>query len=422
MTIINAAILTLLILIPIYLIVKLRKLRVSFLINIKYWLILYSYFYILLPSYLLEITNRIQHWEFTNTTIILSKLAGLYFVSIMFFISAVLIQDKKVNVDKEFNVGKVASILLLFIWGAIVIYSLFITYKVSSSLAGISGMDRVMRGDLFEEFNSAYKLKSVLFFCLTISTIKFWERKKVIYFFPLLIIAFNDLMAGGRTFLFFAIIAIYLNFVLKNDKLYLKQIIACLVILVASVTNSRMSVQSVDASMSKSVNFVYQSLGEFIQTFNTFSYSIQHDFISKNPIEGAFINTIQGIFPGFLKVKLGLTGYSPGVLLASEIDRGYGLGFSVITEAFYYGGWILVLLSPIICTVLINKLGDSLLKLKFPGFICFLFLIIYLRLFFREGITSYFLIPIYLFLIYGIISVKWHKFDILKINKKKLEK
>lgn len=421
MIIINFVILTLLILIPIYLLNKLKKLRVSFLINIKYWTILYSYFYILLPSYLLEITNEIQNWGFTNSTIILSKIGSIYFVLVIFLISTVFIKDREFDVNKNFNVKKVSSILLLIIWLGVVFYSLFVTYKASSYLSNINSMDRVMLGDILEEFNKTYKIKSLLFFSLTISTIKYWERKKTIYFLPLLIIAINDVIAGGRTFAFFSIIVIYINIALKNEKLYMKELIIFLCILITSATNSRMSVQSVDTSMSKSINFIYQSLGEFTQTFNTFSFSIQTNFISTNPIQGIFINTIQGILPGFLKLKWGLMEYSPGTILALVVGRGYGLGFNIITEAFYYGGWILVLIYPIFSTLLINKLSDILLKLKFPGFICFLYLLIYLRLFFREGLITYILIPIYLYLIYGIISVKWYKFGILKI-KKDLEK
>lgn len=412
----NFIIILLLITIPLYLIINLRKLKVDFFINAKYWLIGYGYFYILIPSYFLEKTNHIQNWNFTNSTIILSKLGGIYFISVILLISLFIIKNKEIEITKNLKLKKTTSIIISVFWWVILLYAMFASYKVSITLLSMKGVDRFILGNVFEELVSVYKLKSLLFISLTISTIKFWEKNKFYYFIPLLIISYGDIMAGGRTLAFFSIIAIYLNLVFKSKKLYISKVVILLVWLLASVTSSRMSVQSIDTTMSESMNFIYQSLGEFVQTFNSFSFSIQYNFISNNPLIESVINIFQGILPGFIKLKLGLIEYSPGNMLAAEVGRGYGLGFNILTEAFYYGGWILFLVYPFIITLVVTKIGNLLLKLKFPGFICFLFLIIYLRLFFREGVTTYILIPLYLFLIYGSISLIWKNSDVLRMK------
>lgn len=382
---------------------------------------MYSYFYILLPSLFIEVTNRVQKWDFSNDSMIFSKLGSIYFVFSIIVIALFWIKDKKFEISDSINMNKKTNIFITVLWWIIFIYSIVVTLEVTSVLISIraTGFDRILFGDTLYLLTQKYSLQSVLFVGLAITSIKYWQKSRFVYFLPLLIISINDLIAGGRTFIFFTLVVIYYNTAIKNKKLYLIPIVLMATLLLISVTSSRMDVQLIDPSMGRTSNFIYQSIGEFIQPYNGFVYSIENSFTANNGIIDGFMNITQGILPGFLKVKLGFSAHFPGEILASQIDRGYGLGFNIMAEALYYGGIILFMLYPIIVTCTSSFVGNLFLKLKFPGYIFFLYYINYTRQFFREGFLSYSLIPLYLFLVYGSISLLIYKTRVIGILKNK---
>jgi hypothetical protein len=348
-------------------------------------------------------------------------LGSVYFVIAILVIVIFWIKDKKFEIMNSFKINKNTNIFITILWWIIFIYSIVVTIDVASILINIraAGFDRILFGNALYQLTQKYNLQSVLFFGLAISSIKYWHKNRIIYFLPLLIISVNDLIAGGRTFIFFTLLVIYYNTAIKNKKLYLVPIILMATLILISVTSSRMDAQLIDPSMGTVSNFIYQSIGEFIQPFNGFVYTIENGFSANNGIIDSFMNITQGILPGFLKVNLGFNTYFPGEILASEINRGYGLGFNIMAEALYYGGIILFMLYPIIVTCTSSFIGNLFLKLKFPGYIFFLYYISYTRQFFREGFLIYLLIPLYLFLVYGCISFLISKTRIIGILKNK---
>lgn len=417
----NIVIIILLILIPILLIYKLKKLNYNFLLNVKYLIIIYSYFYILLPSLFIEVTNRVQKWNFSNNSMFFSKLGSIYFVTAILVIAIFWIKDKKYEISNSIKINYKTNIFITCLWWIVFIYSIVVTIDVANILISIraTGFDRILFGNALYQLTQKYNLQSVLFLGLTVSSIKYWHKNGLVYYLPLLIISINDLIAGGRTFIFFTLLVIYYNTAIKNKKLYLVPIILFATFILISVTTSRMDVQLVDSSMGQVSNFIYQSIGEFIQPFNGFVYTIENAFSANNGIIDGFMNIIQGILPGFLKVNLGFNSYFPGEILATEINRGYGLGFNIMAEALYYGGPILFLLYPIIVTCTSSFIGNLFLKMKFPGYIFFLYYINYIRQFFREGFLIYLLIPLYLFIVYGSISFLISKTRVIGILKNK---
>ncbi|NTW72272.1 MAG: glycosyltransferase [Eubacteriaceae bacterium] len=416
----NIVILMLLVVIAAYLALEVFRLKANFLISAKYWLLAYAYFYVLVPSLLIETTNRIQAWHFDLDTMVSTKIGSIYFILVLFLITFFHKKDQEIEATENLTLKKVSSTAISVLWWTILVYSVFATVMVLIYFLNAESMDRVTSGQILDQFLTAYKLKSLIFLSMTIGTIKYWEKNKLVYFLPMLIISASDLAAGGRTLAFFAILAIYLNMAIKNRKLYGRKIAILMLVLLVSVTASRMGKQRVDPYMSDFGNFVYQSLGEFVQPLNTFAYSLQHDFVAQKPSEELVVNSVQGLLPGFVKVKLNLTGAAPGAMIAEEIARGYGLGFNIMAEAYYYGGWILFFFYPILLALSAIKFNELLLKLKFPGFVCLLYYLIYTRLFFREGWVTYLFIPIYLFLIYGSISLYWYKSEVLTLRERKV--
>jgi len=415
----NIIIFILLIAVAGYLILEVFRLKANLLISAKHWLILYGYFYILVPSLLIETTNRIQIWHFSMDTMALTKIGSIYFILVLILIAIFHKRDQKIEKTVSLALNKRSSTVISLLWWTIFVYSIFATIMVLIYFLNAEGMSRTASGHELEHFITTYKLRGMIFLSMTIGTIKYWEKNKLFYFLPMLIISGSDVIAGGRTLAFFAILAIYLNMAIKNRKLYAEKIAILMLILLASVTFSRMDDQNVDPYMSGFGNFVYQSCGEFVQPLNTFAYSIEHDFVAKRPMEELFVNSVQGLLPGFIKEYFDLVASNPGRTIAVTIDRGYGLGLNIMTEAYYYGGWILLFFYPILLGLSVIKFNEILLKLRFPGFVCLLYFLIYTRLFFREGWANYLFIPIYLFLIYGCISLFWYRSDtlILKVRK-----
>lgn len=416
----NIVILLLLIGIAVYLAFEAFRMKANLLISAKHWLLLYGYFYILVPSFLIETTNRIQYWHFTMDTMALAKIGSIYFILVLFLIAFFHKKEQEIVGTGKLEITKTSSKIVSLLWWVTLAYSVFATTMVLFYFINAGDMNRVASGDALNQFITVYKLKSVLFLSMTIGTIKYWEKNKLFYFLPMLILSSNDLVAGGRTLAFFAILTVYLNMAIKNRKLYARNIAILMVILLASVTFARMGDQQADRYMSDYETLVYQSLGEFVQPMNTFAYAIQYDFKAQNPAEELLGNSVQGLLPGFLKVQFHLTGNHPGSMIADEIARGYGLGLNIMTEAYYYGGWILLFFYPILLALSTIKFNEVLLKMKFPGLICLLYFLIYIRLFFREGWGAYLFIPIYLFLIYGTISLFFYRSDVMTLKERKV--
>lgn len=416
----NIVIFVLLIAIAIYIAFEAFRLKANILISAKHWLLLYGYFYVLVPSLLIETTNRIQYWHFTMDTMALTKAGSIYFILVLFLIAIFYRKEHEIVATEKLVLGKKSSTAILILWWMLIVYSVVATGIVVHFFITADSMGRADSAEALNQFTTAFKLKSVIYLSMTIGSIKYWEKNKLVYFLPMLIISANDVAAGGRTLVFFAIFAIYLNMAIKNRKLYGKKIAILMLILLASVTLSRMADQKVDRYMSNYSNFAYQSIGEFVQPLNTLAYSIQYDFVAQDPVKDYIINSVQGLLPGFIKVQLNLNDNYPGSMIAVDIGRGYGLGFNIMTEAYYYGGWLLFFFYPILLALGVMKFNELLLKLKFPGFICLMYYLIYIRLFFREGWGTYLFIPIYLFLIYGSISLFWYRADILTIKERKV--
>lgn len=414
----NFFIILLLIIIPIILLVKLRHLKESFFINVKYWLILYSYFYILLPSYFLEYTNELQKWNFLGETIIKSKIISIYSTLFILGMSFLIFNDFVIENRNKLLISNFHQKLFGYIWFFLVLISLYVTYKVGVVITSSGITERLLLGDVLEKLSRIYKVKGLLFLSLTISTIQFWNKERYFVFSPMIILSILDILAGGRTFAFFALITIYINIATKNRKIHILKISILLIILLSSVTFARLSVQAVDKSIGKYKSFIYHSLGEFTQVYNTIPYTIQENFLSETKIEDFTVNFISGIFSGTLKLKMDIEVFNAGSELAKKISRGYGLGMSLVAEFYYYGGYIGVMMGLFIMLSLCYLINIYALKLKFPGYVFLIYFIIYTRLFFREGFVAYLLIPLYLFMTYGILSFLFYDKKILEIKRK----
>jgi len=139
-------------------------------------------------------------------------------------------------------------------------------------------------------------------------------------------------------------------------------------------------------------------MGEFVQSFNTTPYVVMTNLKSNEGLISLILNMFSGLLPGFIKTNLNIM--NPGEIIAINIGRGYGLGFNVITESFYFGGFSFLLFSPIILFIIFEGFTAMLLKLKFAGYGLLLILISYLRLVIREGMTTYLLVVVYIFIFY----------------------
>lgn len=390
------------VLISLFLVYKLKKLEYKIFFNIKYFVLTYSFLYTLLPVCLLRITNKVQNWGFSEDTIFLSNLYSAYF-NIVLLIFCIIIKDRKYEPNLKIIPNKYSVKISKIVFVFSTVLMLFLIIKIYPSFVELR-YSRVDAGKFFSIIESSFKLKGLLFLNLCTSSILYWKNRTKKSFIPLLLISTIDIFAGGRSYLFLALIFIYINICIKNRKIYFTRIFIILTTVLSYATFLRLEQQSRMIGVRKEVEFIYQSLGEFVQTYNTFPYIIQNKISSSNIIGEILVNFFSGILPGFIKSRI-LLDYSIGELIAKNIDRGYGLGLDILTESYYYFQDFGILTLPFIIIIFSEKLNKIAIKLNFTGYLFLVLFICYLRLIFREGIVTYITIVFYIYMIYFNINI-----------------
>lgn len=359
--------------------------------SLVFWMGFFYLSYIAFPCFCIEEIN--ERWFFSDTTLLYCRIIiigyNIFFSFYLYFCS---------NGDKKILNGLKIKQRCSFIYNLCIFLELLSTFviliavlKLLNVVRGTSGYRKyfIVR-ESAETMEAVFHLRFFLYLLLSICFYLFYKKRKIFYFFPLVLIVIFETLAGKRTTAFIVVLYLYILYVVFKKKLALKLIVPIMVILLVGILFSR-----ADALGKKiDVNIIF---GEFFETFTTLPYMIDNDLVGTGfKIERVLADyTFASFIPGSLKMKI-LSYSSVGSEIASIIGRGYGLGSNFIFQQLYEFGLIgifTVLFIPLLLIYFDKKLrGAENLLIK----ILFVF---QLRLYVREGITQ-FTVIFYLFFIY----------------------
>lgn len=390
-------------------VVKYRRYKWKLIYDVFTWFILYELFYLLIPMLLIEKISLYESWFFTDNTIVKTRICVMvFFLSNFLFY---LLWKPKVNYliqikfDRNAAVISIAKFILKFsfcITLYVVLQLAILIIRSGDNFLNLYLTLRTDGGDLVER----YKIKQLIFLNCVCVFYLYVRNKNFKYFFYFLPYIAIDFLSGSRTNTYIIILLIYLLIVRTRKKSYLLKIgITLLILLVAVLVTRIRYLVGTDFSLDQ---FLTISFGEFNATFLTTPYIIQNDMIGVTSVVDNVIQLISGIFPSFIKTKV-FGDYSIGQAIAFYINRGYGLGSNIVTNALFSYGVLGVLVIPLFITVFIVFMEKAVFS-RDQFILVKIFTIVYLRLVVREGM-EYFSIIFFLVYFYFLFFIfKWPQY------------
>lgn len=201
----------------------------------------------------------------------------------------------------------------------------------------------------------------------------------------------TDLFYGFRTTAFIGIISFLVPLSLSQKNNFKCNILSfCLVILLftSGYWNRQWIIDSGELK---------NAFGEFTEVFLTTPFLIDQNISLQFSNKSVFY-ILSPIFRKFYNVdNQQLVGH-PGSIIASEIGLGYGFGCNMISEAYYFFGWLGIFICPFLCALFSNLVYQNLKNSSLSVPLLILFCVI-CRLIVREGFFFYFVMFIYLYVI-----------------------
>jgi hypothetical protein len=283
-------------------------------------------------------------------------------------------------------------IALLFVGTSLyALFKIFTIIKTQGFLLSYFLLDS--EGD---KYRTLFKFQTLRYFAISAIFylyVQYKNKKIFLVFLPNILF---EVLAGKRTTAFLFILFIYLIIVKKQGKMYLKNIGIVFIILLSSVLFSRMGTIS-NGKLTIEL-FLASMLGEFINTFLTLPYIIERNLLGSMSFQQIVYDSFSAFLPGTIKSSIyaGTNLQELGSVLASHINKGYGLGANVLTTFLCaFGPWGL-LVTPMIF-VLILYLDSIIIHDEY--FLLRFYIIYQLRLFMRQGYESL-AVVIYIFCFY----------------------
>lgn len=354
-------------------------------VNPFVWLLLLFLLYFIVPSIFTEGINHYFDWGIDDENILYTRIVILF---LALFFSVLLLNFNSTFLSITPDSYKYKPWILYIIWFFIVIYVLWV---LKIELSG-----NILKSAFIYDADAAkdpHKLKNIAYLLIPVSTYIFFYQKKYFVFIPNILISFIDMFHGSRTTALICFIPIILSVVIVNKKIYLPQMIILFsILIIIGIVRSNNVVQDVP--------WYLNAIGEFRETYITLpKYITNPNYIGS----GTFFGYIGNLFFGLLHPLRGTIANSynfPGMVLANDINRGYGLGANLIIDALYYSGIGLVLalfLLSSFCLFIyrvVQQQNQSNIVVLMSLYI------IFIRLIIREGATIYISLFIFILVLY----------------------
>lgn len=346
-----------------------KKNKQHVLMNPFFWASIYLIFYFILPSFFVYQIDFYFKWNIDEVSIIYSSILLLIFSVIIALPYLFCTSSFRFSRKHENQSG---GVITFYIWLLACIYLIYVSYIT------------IINYDFLHVFNysggdDAFKLKNLAYAMISVSVFMFWKFKRVIFFLPAIVIVILDLLNGSRTIAFIAIVPIFISFCIYRKSLFIIPgvVILSLLLLLGIIRSDNV----VDG-----VPWYLSAIGEFRETYITLPLFI----VDNNYVGSAGVFHILGaigvgllyFFRADIIEQYQLAGHSMYLM----IDRGYGLGSNILIESIYYGYFCLVitmLFFPSFLYIFKRYIEQSSLSV---GIVNSSFMVIFLRLIFREGL------------------------------------
>lgn len=354
------------ILIPVTLVRRLLRNKTGALLNPLFYLMIFSYLYLLLPSFYIEwVVFDLYNIDITEHNFVVSQYMCLWYL-LVFYIFYLISKDNLI-IRNDTNVYKGVYQASLAVYFLIILLLLWIIATEVPHIYAARGDRGEALGIYYERVLTRYRIAIVTFVMLGVTAIIILQSKKLIYLAPLLLFCLIDYSHGGRTLTFLVFVFSYINIVLLKHKLYLKYAIPAVVAMILAGILQRYD-------MSTLLGGLYMAGAEFSNTRITTSYVIGHPEVHGNIIEYFFVSVSRLLPGGILSKLVNPTGEWYGDIVSSKVDIGFGLAGNLVTESVYYGGMLFGVISPLIIGGIYYSLNYFKVYKNLIGFVFVLFL------------------------------------------------
>tara|TARA_R110000868_G_scaffold48354_3_gene157119 strand:- start:5475 stop:6698 length:1224 start_codon:yes stop_codon:yes gene_type:complete len=291
-------------------------------LNPFFWVTILFLFYFLVPSLVVEEINYYFDWNLRSDSIFFSRLiailATIFFALMLYFFKSSLLLGAQAEIKER------CSWLVKILWVIVSFYLVgVLAYKW-----GLGGL--YMTDSYTGEGGDPFKIKSVAYLLVTVSGLCFFERGRIYFFTPNFIVIVLDLLSGGRTAAFVALMPIVLGCCVYYKRLFIVPgIILCSLFILVGVVRSD--------NVVKNVPVYLDAIGEFRETFITLPIVIEDsDYVGRGDLYTLLaMSTVAMAQPFRGEIMATIT--PPGEYIYEMVNRGYGLGCNIFTEALYYG-------------------------------------------------------------------------------------
>ena len=296
-----------------------------------------SFLYLVLPTLVifgLGINNPMLNYTYESNVINSYLSLYCFFVFVVFY---VLSDDPVIAIDRQNKNKKMEKWILFVLIIVMVIYIMNVSHMYSPTLKGIE-----YRIDKYHFFASVitYNYPKILLISKLFGFLiayKYFSTKNLLWLIATIPFLYFDHLIQGRTITLYVLLPSVVLILYFYYKYALILSVFCIVAL---------GISSLAREISYS-NIFFTMFGEFFATRESTSYVIDNNF--HDSILHLLSNFTYSFFPGYISYKLNsyeVSSYT--VQLSNLINRETGFSGNIIGEAYFYGGYLLAFISPII--------------------------------------------------------------------------
>ncbi len=329
-----------------------------------------SYFYLLLPSLITTDAPLAEVLRLSEESRdVVNGLSAWYVI--VFLAAYMLSRDSDASLNRALHISRAlrvashaAQLASMLVLGSVLVLH-------GPELLAQSA-DRVSAYDYYTaEVLNAYRIPVVFAFAVAGCSVLYLDTGRKRHLVPLILFAVLDGLHGGRGYTVSALVAVYLNVTARNTFAYTKTTVAFTALAVAVFCSAFWRRHVVSAASSDAmIDFA----GEFYYTRLTARYV--YDYM-KGPSDllGYLGSSVARLLPQSLVGAFVDPRESLVSAINGEINAGFGLAGSVLSEALYYGGTVFAFVSPVLIVLLYWVAGRRRVITRLPGYILFVLML-----------------------------------------------
>ncbi|MEQ1965767.1 O-antigen polymerase [Xenorhabdus nematophila] len=401
----------------------------SVMMNIYAFGVVFGAFYYGLPFINIEYLYEFFGYSIDDSSLRAAKIFALWTLFIFFCYYCF---SRKKHMTREFSLQienysnvSLSDLICYIVLILAPLVAIIIIIDIGSNLLS-NFSDRVAAQAIYVQYEVKFKLP-ILFF-ITLSSYFFMYVKgkmfglKRIFFLSPFIICIPEILSGGRDLIFAFIIFNFIIYSLRNSR---RKILLFFIPLFATITSMVIARYYLTRDITQtSIEYaIYSMLAEFYHTAFTTAYIFDRDI---NNIEMGgdylFLPLLKFFMPilSYANEQFHLPWYAD--LVSERIGRSFGFAGNIISESYYYFGYIGCFLYPFFIATILGFHNRFAIKKNKLGLITLIIVAINIRLFFRgsfwDNYTSIIIWLVIYFCITGLIFSRGNEVVKIRVQRK----